>query len=1072
MSSRKQVVPPLGSAAAPAATGPGLRSGSSAAPAPAPAPVAPVYYHPPLVFSGGGPPLQESIVQPTGGAGGGGGYSVSPASSIHLEEDYDVEWEMSPYEDHPSTHHLNAFSASSQAQGSGGGGGYYYWQDNNNVNNNPEEGEEERGWQQQQQPQQQQRQTVPRLSLGHHHSQRHQNSLRHQRSRRNVTQSHHVAGGPLRSNPPWQQQQQQQPLDTRIGLSAPAVAVTTLSQQRERQNRNQQQQQQMVPPQVAEVRGVGAWGRAAGPPLAISNPNTYVPVHAPAQAPNGGNSSKKRTVPVVSASQIPRIFPDDTTAAPSLPAAVWPRGGGSGGQAPFMHYEDLDYFRPTAEQSRSGQPGREPEEAEVESEPLDDLQQQDVLQRQNDEREVLPTKESSFPPTPEGMVQMNRPKARHPWDRQRKKRWSKQKLSSVRGFESIVQVRDVNGQEEQQQQRGDDVRGGGKGGCGGGEYSNHYCLNWIPEMLWLLVSIVCFVGIVVVLWRFDGCSLRDWPLRVSINTLIAFLVAPCQIALAVPLTEGLAQLKWNWFARGERGLEDFQTFDNVSRGGPFGGLNLLFRRKGRALGMLAAVVLMTGFASSPLTQAAINYPTRLVTGSGTATAARSESYSSTATGNLDLQQKQAIQMAIYNPVDAKVPDVEPLCSSGECQWQNFSSLAVCVDVADISNQLVISQQARASTISASLGISGDDLVRTASLPNGVFLVGSPSSFNLNMSSPEINNPAQGGFLPLTASLAFANQDDKISSAIANAFIVYTNQTTATSTSGSNNTSVFRAVEVLWHFCVNTYQVATSQGVSTSRQVDSTILAPVSLNTAATTIFEERHSPPSLLGSETSRRTPRALLRERSEYSVNSADVRLLRNYIVSVFSGTYSLGYGGEAGGLTPTSEVLGTAMFGASVSSDGVSGVGTRSIVVEAEDSRLRAVIANLTQNVATSLTNTIRTMGPAETGIVLILDSYVSVQWAWLAFLAAQVTLSAVFLVGIMIQTAVWKVRILKASAMATLFAIPADGKMVLERRGLGSIDDDNSMTQRLESITGRFKLGDRGWKLDLGRSSHEVA
>jgi Protein of unknown function (DUF3176) len=46
------------------------------------------------------------------------------------------------------------------------------------------------------------------------------------------------------------------------------------------------------------------------------------------------------------------------------------------------------------------------------------------------------------------------------------------------------------------------------------------------------------------------------------------------------LTEGLSQLKWNSFARGERSLLDFQIFDAAART-PLGGLKLLITGKGR-----------------------------------------------------------------------------------------------------------------------------------------------------------------------------------------------------------------------------------------------------------------------------------------------------------------------------------------------------------------------------------------------------------------------------------------------------------------------------------------------------------
>jgi len=106
------------------------------------------------------------------------------------------------------------------------------------------------------------------------------------------------------------------------------------------------------------------------------------------------------------------------------------------------------------------------------------------------------------------------------------------------------------------------------------------CRDWLPEVVCCVVGVVCFVGVAVVLKVFDGRGLAEWPLAVSINTLVAFLVAVGQVALAVPLTEGLSQLKWNSFARGERRLVDFQTFEDAKRG-PVGSAGLLWRRKGR-----------------------------------------------------------------------------------------------------------------------------------------------------------------------------------------------------------------------------------------------------------------------------------------------------------------------------------------------------------------------------------------------------------------------------------------------------------------------------------------------------------
>ncbi|KAL2130118.1 hypothetical protein VTI74DRAFT_6880 [Chaetomium olivicolor] len=563
------------------------------------------------------------------------------------------------------------------------------------------------------------------------------------------------------------------------------------------------------------------------------------------------------------------------------------QNGARSGPGPFMHYEDLDYFGPVSEH-----------------EPKDESQVDEGVPRAD-----------TFPATLEGM---NRPQARRSWDRQRKRRRKKNE----------------NGNGGRRRGGGSNGIGGEKGGC---RAVWHYCKHWLPEILCCLFSIVCLAVIVAVLKTYEGRGLTDWPLTVSLNTLVAFLTAICQVALSVPLTEGFSQLKWNSFARGEKPLADFQTFEDAKRG-PVGSTVFLCKRKGRALGMIAATALITGFLLSPLTQGAITHPTRsFEAGSGTATVARSESYSHpTPYERLDAREKQAIQSGIHHPVDSEIPPLQPLCSSGDCQWRNFSSLAICAALADVSNRLTVSNQTRPRNFGISLGVANDEPARAAALPNGVFLVGSTSTCNLNISWPHTqarttsgagDNGADGeeSFLPAQTSLAFAGQDGRVLSAIANFFLVYTNQTGELAPDAQRG--VFHATEVLLHFCVNTYQVSTSGGVSTSKVVHSSTL--VAQDEASNTLVDAR-SPASR----------RVVLRSSSGggvYSVKRDDVKLLNNYLLDGFSGVYSDRYGKAIGGETATSEALGTAMFRAATDSE-----------------EMRTAVRNWTTNVATSMTNT----------------------------------------------------------------------------------------------------------------------
>lgn len=93
----------------------------------------------------------------------------------------------------------------------------------------------------------------------------------------------------------------------------------------------------------------------------------------------------------------------------------------------------------------------------------------------------------------------------------------------------------------------------------------------------------------------------------------------------------------------------------------------------------------------------------------------------------------------------------------------------------------------------------------------------------------------------------------------------------------------------------------------------------------------------------------------------------------------------------------------------------------------------------------------------------------------LATQVLLAAAFLAGVALQTSTAGVPVVKASGgLATLLAVSADDRRVLEREGIGHLDEGRVMASRLEAdgIRGRFSGdADRGWAMDLGVRVQEV-
>jgi hypothetical protein len=188
--------------------------------------------------------------------------------------------------------------------------------------------------------------------------------------------------------------------------------------------------------------------------------------------------------------------------------------------------------------------------------------------------------------------------------------------------------------------------------------------------------------------------------------------------------------------------------------------------------------------------------------------------------------------------------------------------------------------------------------------------------------------ADTGSNPADATLSYSNDPNLIGTAIADILVIYTNQSQASSTSGASESS-FLAVEVLLHFCVNTYSVLVTGGVSSTRQISSTTRILSNASTAANT----GTSAVILAGPEGDARN----------YTIQANLSRALSQYFADVFVGTDS----GSGPGQMGASAILGDAVYQTEggnqtdTNTDGaVGGAG-------------RIAIGCFFENVAVSLTN-----------------------------------------------------------------------------------------------------------------------
>jgi hypothetical protein len=123
---------------------------------------------------------------------------------------------------------------------------------------------------------------------------------------------------------------------------------------------------------------------------------------------------------------------------------------------------------------------------------------------------------------------------------------------------------------------------------------------WKWELVGVFGSLFALIGIVILLSKLNNKPLPSWASPqdycvkvpktsitkcygskgVSVNSVISWFSTVAKICVLIPITKGLGQLKWVWFAEKERTLADLETFDSATRG-LAGSALLVWKLKGR-----------------------------------------------------------------------------------------------------------------------------------------------------------------------------------------------------------------------------------------------------------------------------------------------------------------------------------------------------------------------------------------------------------------------------------------------------------------------------------------------------------
>ncbi|KLJ12773.1 hypothetical protein EMPG_12223 [Blastomyces silverae] len=358
-------------------------------------------------------------------------------------------------------------------------------------------------------------------------------------------------------------------------------------------------------------------------------------------------------------------------------------------------------------------------------------------------------------------------------------------------------------------------------------YSRLFLDWWLWEIGACVTSLLALAATVAVLAVYSGNTAPELPKYITLNAIISLLTNVVKFSVLAAVAASISQLKWLWL-KDMRHLQDLQIFDNASRG-PQGSLYILFHLRGRSPSRLprsfnyysghsfgafyAAIDCISSEAciqrvgrriDSTYRQCDLfstrhvidlSYPPfsnlMLMTIAPKAQKGRS----------MHFGVNQGIMNAIFNGDSA--PKLEPSCPTGNCTWPMFHSIGVCSRCVDMADKVKLEGACT----------SGDLLKMeencTISFQHGVPVVNpyekyrgpasyiawllnyTPPEFDLFMESPQIDGNFAGIRNPLVA-LGWLEID-------------YSSLT--------NTTPIARAMECMFTYCLERYNVSVEAGVS-------------------------------------------------------------------------------------------------------------------------------------------------------------------------------------------------------------------------------------------------------------------
>ncbi|KAF6826482.1 hypothetical protein CMUS01_09425 [Colletotrichum musicola] len=565
---------------------------------------------------------------------------------------------------------------------------------------------------------------------------------------------------------------------------------------------------------------------------------------------------------------------------------------------------------------------------------------------------------------------------------------------------------------------------------------------WAFELLCILLSILLFI---FVLYKFSNQDLPDWPFGATLNSFLALATTMSKASFMIPVSVAISQTQWAWISKKSRPLYDVHVIDQASRG-TWGSLVLLWRFRFQHVAVLGSLLFAFSAFTSPVTQLAISYPMRDIAVTGEATAQVVREVRSPE-DRLKMAGRQAVYQALFadhagfmEPFPySTVASGAVFCSTGNCTFDRYDSLGICMKTANISSHLRVQEFGRPGNFSFNdtLVLSTDGLL--------------PDRKVWKVSLPGAHSMAHQSRLTaftdmLTGNLTFGFRDDLILRArIASFAVMYTTplihdrtwwdspkQREPSIQESMNNFEDFRhdATEIIFHLCVHTHETTVHKGVESTKVVES-LTEPAQQGTGP---FLDIDCWPMVRSFSAN---------YRSMEDLSGALRYFLAGYMTTQALPEESKAFGFYGAGSEFTKALCEAVIFG------------YRSL--ENLDV-LQRRLETLYQDIATGLSASIRT-GRADdtfvrgtynvTGEPRGMVPYVKITWAWFSLLAFEIAVATLFLAITMVRQTSDRdsgFRDVKDSSLATLVALSEECRAAAGGR-LGPVDELKSASKGLK-------------------------